>query len=69
MIRTDILRGAIAEKGYSQKHVAKCIGISANSMSKKMKKGIFDSDEMCKMIELLEIKEPLSVFFAHDVAR
>lgn len=64
MIRTDKLRGVIAERGLSQADVAKAIGIVPKTFYDKMKIGVFGSDEIEKMIDLLEIEDPISIFFA-----
>lgn len=66
MIRTDKLRGIIAEKGYSQTDVAKEIGIAPKTFYEKMKNGVFGSDEIQSMIVMLEIEDPVSIFFAHE---
>ena len=34
----------------------------------KMKRGVFDSDEMEQMIDILGIENPVEIFFAKDVA-
>lgn len=64
MIATDKLRGIIAERGMSQRQVAKSLGITEKTFYTKMKRGVFDSDEMSEMIELLNITNPADVFFA-----
>lgn len=64
MISTDKLRGIIAENGLSQRKVARKLGMSEKTFYDKMKKGVFDSDEMSAMVTLLNIKDPTSVFFA-----
>lgn len=66
MIRTDKLRGIMAEKGYSQKDVAKEIGITPKTFYEKMSKGIFGSDEIQTMIDMLNIEDPASIFFAQE---
>ena len=66
MIRTDRLRGIIAEKGYSQSDVAKEIGITPKTFYEKMKVGIFGSDEIETMIDLLDISDPVGIFFARE---
>ena len=63
MIRTDKLRGVIAEKGLSQADVAKEIGISPKTFYEKMKNGVFGSDEIQVMINMLGIEDPVSIFF------
>lgn len=64
MIRTDKLTGLIAEKGYTKADVAKSIGITPKTFYSKMKKGVFGSNEIEVMVELLKIEDPNSIFFA-----
>lgn len=64
MIKTDELRGIIAKEGYSQSDVAKKIGITPKTFYEKMAKGIFGSDEIQVMIKMLNIENPISIFFA-----
>ena len=68
MIRTDLLRGKIAASGLSQTQMAKMLGITPNTFYRKMRKGIFNSNEMYKMIEILNIKEPEHIFFTRSGA-
>lgn len=56
MIQTDELRGIITKRNMSQASVAKAIGITPKTFYGKMKKGIFGSDEIDKMISLLKIR-------------
>lgn len=65
MIATDKLRGIISERNLSQRKVAETLGMTENTFYAKMKKGVFDSDEIEAMISLLEIKEPMQIFFAN----
>lgn len=64
MIRTDELKGIIAKRNLSQAKVAKAIGITPKTFYSKMQKGVFGSDEIDAMIELLDIKKPTPIFFA-----
>lgn len=64
MIRTDRLRGLIAQQNKSQSDVAKAIGITPKTFYAKMKKGVFGSDEIDAMISLLHIDNPMDIFFA-----
>ena len=45
----------MVENGYSAQMMAKELGITPQTFYSKMRKGIFDSDEMFKMISLLNI--------------
>lgn len=67
MIDTNALRGAIAAKGLTQQDVAKRIGIAPKTFYAKMKRGVFGSDEMEAMIDLLSIENPGAIFFAGKV--
>ena len=64
MIDTDALRGIIVSKGLSQEKVAKELGISPKTFYSKMKKGVFGSNEIDAMIDLLSIENPIAIFFA-----
>ena len=64
MIDTNALRGIIVAKGLTQEKVAKSIGINPKTFEKKMKKGVFGSDEIEAMVKLLSIENPMAVFFA-----
>ena len=67
MILTNELKGKIVSKGFTQQDIAKYLGISTRTFNQKLKKGIFDSDQIFKMIKLLEIENPMSIFFAENV--
>ncbi len=66
MIKTDKLRGIIAENGLSQRDVARMIGITPKTFYDKMSKGVFGSNEIQIMIDRLHIDDPVSVFFARE---
>ncbi len=68
MIKTNELKGLITARGYNMAEVAKALGISPKTFYMKMKKGVFNSDEIQKMIDLLEIEKPADVFFAKNVS-
>lgn len=67
MINTNELKGAITAKGFTQKDMASKLGISPKTFYLKMKKGVFGSDEIEKMIKILSIKNPTEIFFAESV--
>lgn len=64
MLATDKLRGVIAEKGLSQRKVASHLGMSETTFYRKMKKGVFGTDEVEKMVALLDIRDPAPIFLA-----
>ena len=67
MIQTDKLRGIISERGYSQAKVAERIGITPKTFYEKMAKGVFGSDEIEIMIQMLHIDNPTEIFFCSKV--
>ena len=67
MIDTNALRGKIAEKGLSQARMAEKLGITPKTFYEKMGKGVFGSDEVEIMIDVLEIEDPVKIFFAKNV--
>jgi len=67
MVDTRRLKGIIVENDLTQEKVARAIGMSPKTFYLRMKKAVFGSDEMEKMIELLHIEDPNSVFFVKKV--
>lgn len=65
-MNTAKLRGIIAERGFSQREVAKQIGISEKTFYLKMKNGVFGTDEADKMIALLKIENPAAIFLSAE---
>ena len=64
MVDTSKLRGIIAERGMSQRKVAKHLGIAEKTFYSKMKNGVFGTDEVDEMIDFLDINNPMEIFFA-----
>jgi len=56
------LRGIMAERNCTQHELAAAIGVSDKTFYNKMKKGIFGTDEVEKMIAHLEIDNPAEIF-------
>ena len=69
MIDTNKLRGLMAEKGRSGKDMARVIRKTPKTFYEKMKKGVFDSDEIAAMVEDLTIKNPMEIFFVEEVTQ
>lgn len=65
MIDTNKLKGLIVEKEKTQEEVARYIGIAPKTFYSKMKKGVFGSDEIEKMIIFLKIDNPIDIFFVN----
>ena len=68
MIDKRLLRGKIAENGFTQEQVAQALGITGTTFSSKLHgKRPFDTDQVMKLCELLGIANDLDkvrIFFA-----
>ena len=64
MINTNELKGRIMAKGYTQAETAKLIGMAPDTLSRKLRKGVLGTDEVEKLVEVLEIENPWEIFFA-----
>lgn len=69
MINVNKLKAVFVENGKTQSNVAEMLGISDNTMTSKLKRGIFNSDEIYKLIDYLDIQNPVEIFFADNVTR
>lgn len=64
MININALKSEIVKNGLTQEKLAKIIGITPKTFYRKMKIGVFGSDEIEKMIDVLKIDNPVPIFFA-----
>lgn len=67
MVNTDELRGLIAKNKMSQSDMAKKLNMTPKTFYQRMQKGVFGSDEIQTMIEVLHIENPIDIFFAKEV--
>lgn len=65
MIDTLELKAIMLKKGYTQEKLAKELGIATKTLWSKFNKGVFYNTEIERMILILEIKEPMKVFFVN----
>lgn len=63
MVLVNELKGRIRAKGYTQEKFAKELGMSTKTLNNRLNKGIFGSDEIEKIIKILELKNPMDIFF------
>ena len=66
MVNVAELRAELARKQLTQKELAKRIGISEQTLSRRMKTKVFGSDEIEKIIRVLDVKDPISIFFDRE---
>ena len=67
MVHVKKLRGKMAEKGRTGIDMARVIKKTPKTFYEKMKKGVFDSDEITAIVEDLDIENPMEIFFAEEV--
>lgn len=67
MIDVNALKGIIVTKGLTQEDVANAINVKPDTFYRKMRRGVFKSDEIEKMIDYLGIADPVAIFFAKEV--
>lgn len=64
LVSSNELKAAMVRKGLTQKDVAKKLNITPRTLSSKLSKGIFGSDEIEALMIMLDIKDPMPIFFA-----
>lgn len=63
-MNSNLLKGKMAEKGVNQTELARAIGISTNSMSRKLSgKREFQLSEAVAISKFLELTNPSEIFF------
>ena len=67
MVNVKKLRGKMAENGRTGIDMARVIKKTPKTFYDKMKKGVFDSDEIAAIVEDLGIENPMEIFFAEEV--
>lgn len=64
MLDVKALKAEMVRNGYTQVKLATELGISPRTLSNKLKSGDFGSKEIEIMIEILNLKDPVAIFFA-----
>ena len=62
-INKNLYRAALAKAGYTQEQLAKALGIAESTLIRKVKNDAITMDEANKIIGILKIDDPSSVFF------
>lgn len=66
MINTNLLKGKIVAKGFTQQQLAEKMNISLNSLSAKIngKKAFTlpEVDKLCEVVEITDAKEKCEIF-------
>lgn len=64
MVDTNKLKSVMVLHGKTGEDIAALLGMSSKTFYLRMKKGVFGSDEIEKMIDYLKIDDPVPIFFA-----
>lgn len=64
MVDVRALKAEMTLNGFTQETMARRIGISTKTFNRRLKVGVFGTDEAQKMIDILHIKKPAEIFFA-----
>jgi transcriptional regulator with XRE-family HTH domain len=63
MLNVPEFKAAMVRKGYTQKTLAGILGISEKTFCERLKSKRFGTDEIEILIPLLEISNPMRIFF------
>ena len=63
MLNVLEFKAAMARKGYTQKMLAEKLGISEKTLCERLKTQRFGTEEIEQLIPLLEINDPMAIFF------
>lgn len=67
MLNVLEFKAAMVRKGYTQKALAEILGISEKTFCERLKNKRFGSEEIEKLITVLEISDPMPIFFSNAV--
>lgn len=67
MLNVLEFKAAMVRKGFNQKTLSQKLGISEKTLCDRLKKKRFGTEEIEKLIPLLEITDPMRIFFDNVV--
>ena len=69
MLNVLEFKAAMVRKGYTQKAMAEKLGISEKTFSIRLKNRCFGSDEIETLIDVLDIRDPMPIFFSNAASK
>lgn len=63
-MNANLLKAEIVKNGMSQKEFCKAVNMAQSTFIRKIKKGVFNTDDIKKMISVLNLKNPDQIFFS-----
>ena len=67
MLDVKALKAEMVRHGYTQATLADELGVTPRTFCRRMQSGDFGSKEIEVMIEKLQLKDPMAIFFAKKV--
>ena len=64
MLNVNALKAEMVKNGYNQSSLAEALGMSSRTLYSRLQTGDFGAIEIKKMIDLLNIEDPVAIFFA-----
>lgn len=66
MMNTNLLKAEIVKNGLTQKEFCKSIKMAQSTFIRKIRKGVFNTDEIERMVNVLNLKRPEQIFFGKN---
>lgn len=67
MLNVRELRACMVRKGYTQMQLAKELGMTPKTFGVHINQGTLGLDDAAKLIRILDIKDPMPIFFDTSV--
>lgn len=65
-MNTNLLKAEIVKNGLTQKEFCKSIKMAQSTFIRKIRKGVFNTDEIERMVNVLNLKRPEQIFFGKN---
>lgn len=65
-MNTNLLKAEIVKNGLTQKEFCKSIKMAQSTFIRKIHKGVFNTDEIERMVNVLNLKRPEQIFFGKN---
>lgn len=62
-MKANLLKAEIVKNGMTQKELCKKINMAQSTFTRKIKKGVFNTDDIKKIILVLNLEHPEQIFF------
>ncbi len=63
MVNVNLFKAYMVKAGYTQKKLARELGISEQTLTRRLKRRTFGTDEAARIVQILSIDDPQAVFF------